>query len=126
MEIAAGKAKPGWKPDNPSRGTWASNAQGRYYGFRTFGDYFTPRQLVALTTFSDLVQEAHEKVKRDALVADFSEDEKHLDDGATSAQAYADAVGMYLGILTVPNSTETRITPRGVTLPIYSSLFFRR
>src|SRR5262249_17012348 len=26
-------AEPGWKPDAPSRGTWASNAQGRYYGF---------------------------------------------------------------------------------------------
>ena len=32
--------------------------KGRRYGFRTFGDYFTPRQLVALTTFSDLVTEA--------------------------------------------------------------------
>ena len=32
-----------------------------------FGDLFTPRQLVALTTFSDLVQEARERVKRDAL-----------------------------------------------------------
>ena len=33
-------------------------------------DLFTPRQLVALTTFSDLVQEARERVKRDALAAD--------------------------------------------------------
>ena len=30
-------------------------------------DLFTHRQLVALTTFSDLVQEARERVKRDAL-----------------------------------------------------------
>ena len=59
---------PTWKPDAPSRGTWASNAQGRRYGFRTFGDYFTPRQLVALTTFSDLVAEAMERVKQDADV----------------------------------------------------------
>ena len=28
------------------------------YGMYTWGDLFTPRQLVALTTFSDLVQEA--------------------------------------------------------------------
>ena len=33
------------------------------------GDLFTPRQLVALTTFSDLVQEARAKVKADALIA---------------------------------------------------------
>ena len=30
-----------------------------HYGFRTFGDLFTSRQLVALKTFSDLVTEAH-------------------------------------------------------------------
>jgi len=35
------------------------------YGMQTFGDLFTPRQLVALTTFSDLVGEAIEKVKAD-------------------------------------------------------------
>jgi len=36
------------------------------YGLTTYGDLFTPRQLVALTTFSDLVQEAPERVQRDA------------------------------------------------------------
>jgi putative DNA methylase len=30
------------------------------YGLTTWGDLFTPRQLVALTTFSDLVQEARD------------------------------------------------------------------
>jgi putative DNA methylase len=35
----------------------------RRYGLKTYGDLFTPRQLVALTTFSDLVQEARERVK---------------------------------------------------------------
>ena len=39
------------------------------YGMREWGDLFTPRQLVALTTFSDLVQEAREQVKRDALAS---------------------------------------------------------
>ena len=60
-------AKPTWKPETASRGTWASNAQGRIYGFKTFGDYFTSRQLVALTTFSDLVGEAIEKIEKDAV-----------------------------------------------------------
>ena len=69
VEDIARSAEPMWKPDLPSRGTWASNAQGRRYGFRTFGDYFTPRQLVALSTFSDLVSEAQERVKNDYLGA---------------------------------------------------------
>jgi len=69
MEEIALTTQPTWKPDIESRGTWASNAQGRRYGFWTFGDYFTPRQLVALTTFADLVQEARERVERDILGA---------------------------------------------------------
>jgi len=32
MEKVASQAKPTWKPDTPTRGTWASNAQGRRYG----------------------------------------------------------------------------------------------
>jgi putative DNA methylase len=59
----------------------------------TWGDLFTPRQLVALTTFSDLVQEARERVRRDALAAGLPDDNKPLRDGGTGATAYAEAVG---------------------------------
>ncbi len=98
MEAVARTARPTWKPDAPSRGTWASNAQGRRYGFLTFGDYFTPRQLVALTTFSDLIQEAQERVHRDALAAGLAEGGKPLRDSGAGAAAYAEAVAVYLGI----------------------------
>ena len=96
MEKIARSAKPTWKPDAPSRGTWASNAQGRRYGFRTFGDYFTPRQLMALTTFSDLVTEARARVEREAIVAGLPDDSMPLREGGTGATAYAEAVGVYL------------------------------
>ena len=97
-EAVAREAKPSWKPDLPSRGTWASNAQGRRYGFRAFGDYFTPRQLVALTIFSDLVGEATERVRHDAEAAGLPDDDRPLRDGGTGARAYADAVAVYLGL----------------------------
>ena len=84
----ARSATPEWKPDTASRGTWASNAQGRRYGFRTFGDYFTPRQLVALTTFSDLVTEARDRIRRDAAAA-----------GEADAAAYANAAVVYLAFI---------------------------
>jgi putative DNA methylase len=100
MEAVAALSEPSWKPDAPSRGTWACNAQGRRYGFRTFGDYFTPRQLVALTTFSDLVKEARERVKRDALTAGLADDGKPLAVGGTGATAYADALAVCLGLAT--------------------------
>ena len=87
MEALARTAQPTWRPDAPSRGTWASNAQGRRYGFKRFGDYFTPRQLVTLTTFSDLVQEARELVKRHALGAGLPEHGKPLAAGGVGALA---------------------------------------
>ena len=110
MESIARSAKPTWKPDAPSRGTWASNAQGRRYGFSTFGDYFTPRQLVALTTFSDLVTEARARVERDAIVAGLPDDSTPLREGGTGAKAYAEAVGVYLAF------ALDKVADRGSTL----------
>ena len=97
-EAVTREAKPSWKPDLPSRGTWASNAQGRRYGFRTFGDYFTPRQLVALTTFSDLVGEATKRILGHAAAAGLPDDGRSLRDGGTGATAYAEAVTVYLAL----------------------------
>ena len=62
----------------------------------TFGDIFTDRQLVALTTFSDLVSEAREQVRRDAIAAGLSDDGVPLRDGGLGATAYAEAVSVYL------------------------------
>ena len=53
---------------------------------------------MALTTFSDLVSEAREKVLADALAAGMDPDAPRLADGGTGAQAYADAVATYLGL----------------------------
>ncbi|MYE02969.1 MAG: DUF1156 domain-containing protein, partial [Alphaproteobacteria bacterium] len=68
------------------------------YGLRTWGHLFTDRQLVALTTFSDLVPETRKKVLADALAAGMNADASRLVDGGTGAQAYADAVVTYLGL----------------------------
>ena len=106
-DAVARSAQPTWKPDAPSRGTWGSNAQGRRYGFRTFGDYFTARQLVALTTLSDLVAVAIENAKSDYRAAQssfspeggtpvYTDDETHLRDGGIGGAAYSEAVGVYL------------------------------
>jgi putative DNA methylase len=66
------------------------------YGLSTWGHLFTSRQLMALTTFSDLVQEAIEQVKRDALAGNQPDDGLHLVAGGTGATAYAESVGVYL------------------------------
>ncbi len=97
MEIIAQKAQPVRVPetDLPKK---ALGFRVQEYGMTKWSDLFTPRQLVALTTFSDLVQEACERVKRDALAAGLRDDGESLDTGGTGANAYADAVGVYLGL----------------------------
>ena len=98
-ETVAHSAHPSWKPDLPSRGTWASNAQGRRYGFHTFGDYFTCRQLAALTTFADLVGEARQKAHHDAIAVENGRGSVAalpLREGGSGPAAYADAVSVYL------------------------------
>ncbi|TSE35018.1 hypothetical protein Tfont_02436 [Tepidimonas fonticaldi] len=94
-EDAARQAQPTWKPSGnvPARLTGGTCVP---YGLTEWGDLFTPRQLVALTTFSDLVQEAIEKCRQDALAAGMTDDGIGLDAGGTGATAYAQAVGVYL------------------------------
>jgi putative DNA methylase len=96
-EAAAGKAKPEWKPEqslpNDRRNFWTFE-----YGLTTFGDLFTPRQLTALTTFSDLVGEATERIYRDATAAQLPKSDAALRAGGVGAAAYSEAVATYLGI----------------------------
>ena len=75
MEAIALTAQPTWKPEvaMPENPRWFSPP---LYGLKTYGDLFTPRQLVALTTFSDLVHEARERVKHDVLAAGLPDDVK--------------------------------------------------
>lgn len=67
------------------------------YGLTKFSDLFTNRQLVALTTLTDLVGEARERVLEDALASGMEPGER-LENGGTGAEAYADAVATYLAL----------------------------
>ena len=96
-EETAGKAIPEWQPeqslpDDP-RNFWTV-----LYGLKNYSDLFTPRQLVALTTFSDLIAEATKRILGDAAAAGLPDDDRPLRDGGTGATAYADAVAVYLGM----------------------------
>ena len=95
MEAAAAKLEPAWKPDveffQQALGFRVGN-----YGMTKWSDLFTPRQLVALAMFSDLVSEARERVRVDSRAVGMLDDGKGLDANGTSASAYAEAVGVYL------------------------------
>ncbi|HEX3984650.1 MAG TPA: hypothetical protein VHX12_13225 [Acidisoma sp.] len=55
--------------------------------------------MVALTTLSDLVGEAREKVLADGRAAGLSDDPTLLHAGGTAAAAYSDAVVTYLAFI---------------------------
>jgi putative DNA methylase len=68
------------------------------YGLSTWGHLFTSRQIVALTTFADLVGKAMEHIRHEAITSGLSDDDKPLRDDGIGATAYAEAVGVYLGL----------------------------
>ena len=114
-EAAARKAAPEWKPDveffQQALGFRIGN-----YGMTKWSDLFTPRQLVALTTYSDLVQEATARIEQDALGTACPsgtrasrplkenaggtpaplDDDTPLVESGSGARAYAGAVGVFL------------------------------
>lgn len=96
MEACAESAKPTWAPEQElnydPRAIWCPS-----YGLTTYAKLFTPRQLVALTTFSDLVMEVRARIHRDALTAGWADSGKGIEAGGDGATAYADALAVYLG-----------------------------
>ena len=96
QESVAREARPKWIPDQPMNRDTTNLVSGRGYGFFTWADLFTPRQLVALTTFSDLGGEARDCIHADAVAAGMPDDGIPLRNGGTGATAYAEAVGVYL------------------------------
>ncbi len=94
-EAVAAAANPEWRPsgDVPARLTGGTCVP---YGLTQWGDLFTPRQLVALTIFSDLVGEAMERVRADAITAGLLHEPVATSNGDRSTAAYAQAVQSYL------------------------------
>lgn len=105
MVNIANSATPDWRPEhglpvNP-RDFKTPN-----YGMDKFGDLFTERQLVALNTLSDLVEEAKLKVSEDAKSNGLEDDNSSINEGGTGVTAYGEAIATYLG-MAVSRSTNT-------------------
>ena len=107
-------AEPTWMPDveiPPDRRSMFTPL----YGLTHFKHLFTPRQLVALTTFSDLVGEARERICADATAVGLTDDGAPLREGGTGATAYAEAVGVYLAF------AISKLADRGSTICSWDS-----
>jgi putative DNA methylase len=109
QERIAQAAQPAWSPE----GELVEDARAFtpiLYGLTAWSDLFTDRQLVALTTLSDLVQETHEHIQRDVLAVKMPSDSASVSE--TEARAYADAVALYLacGMSKVSNMCSAMAT----------------
>jgi putative DNA methylase len=98
------QARPEWKPELTISGT-TQYLGVKPYGMESFDQLFTNRQLVALTTLSDLVREASERVKRDAIAAGLSDGDQPLGDNCACATSYANAVRLYLALAVSKETT---------------------
>ena len=68
------------------------------YGMTRWRNLFTSRQLLAMTTFSDLVVAAHDQVCHDALLARSSSDAGVDESDSVFSASYAKAICAYLGL----------------------------
>jgi putative DNA methylase len=99
MEIVTKFLEPEWMPE----GAFVENSTvftPCIYGMKEWRDLFTPRQIVALTTFYSLVNEASDRARSDALHVGLTKDGRQLADGGTGAVAYSEAIAVYLALAT--------------------------
>lgn len=97
-EAAALKAQPSWRPELAIN-YHPRDIKTQIYGLTVYGDLFTPRQMVALTTLSDLVIEARARIRADAIASGMTDDETGLAQQGRGATAYAEAVSVYLAFV---------------------------
>ena len=104
-EDVAQSAAVDWQPDGdiPARLTGGTCVP---YGLTKWGDLFTSRQLLALTTFSDLIGEAMEEIKHQFEDGGTAS----LDSNGTNARAYSEAIGIYLSF------ALSKLADRGSTI----------
>jgi len=98
MELLAKSMLPSWKPDLKVPTPNHDVDRLPMYGMPTWGDAFDQRQLVALTTFADLVKEVRSIVLRDVAESGIPQDSQSLELGGSGSCAYADSIATYLAL----------------------------
>ena len=94
-EKVADVEKPDDYPDGvmPTNPRWFSPPA---FGMTNYSDIFTNRQLTALVSLSKNLKTIKGRVERDAILAGINNDHVPLSKGGDGAQAYAEAVCVYL------------------------------
>ncbi len=90
-------ARPTWEPEQKlpydPRNIWCTS-----YGLTEFKDLFTPRQLVSLTVFSELISDVRERISKDQSEARFCGDCSTSNGCSKDYTGYAESVLTYLAL----------------------------
>ena len=98
QEAASVALTPSWQPTQPMNRKTRDLVSGRGYGFFTWSDIFTRRQLVLLTTLSDLLTEVKDLIASDARVVLGDRPDAPLAEGGCGARAYGESISVYLAL----------------------------
>jgi len=98
QEDIAGKAVPPWKPEEEMNQDTSDLVSGRGYGITQWYELFTNRQLLTLTTLSDLISSIKERVISDANNTGWVDDGIGLNNGGVGLNAYAEGIMVYLSL----------------------------
>lgn len=102
--------EPEWKPEAEMNESCTDLVSGRGYGFTYWYELFTNRQLISLSTFSDLVAKAQKEVQEDG-----------------GSNEYAQAVGVYLSFaISKMTNIDNAFVPWSVTREQAVQLFSRQ
>jgi putative DNA methylase len=94
-EAIARSAEPEWRPEVELVGKCRDQLP--LYGINTFADLFTSRQLIMLTTFTNLLDKAYEKIRQVPVSEDVSFLCNNPKYSLERLKDYADAISVYLG-----------------------------
>ena len=75
---------------------WAGCTNSVVYGLDSFEKLFSPRQSLALVSFSAICREVISLIRRDAVIAGYADDQVGIDSGGSGATAYGQSVAIYL------------------------------
>ena len=96
-EWIARQVVPEWKPDLIISGS-TQYIGVKPYGISQFSELFTSRQLIALSTFSDLAMEVVQQVMRDARASAVNNHDTQLRATGDRLTSYANSVATYLAL----------------------------
>lgn len=98
IEKIALTIEPDWLPEQEMNQNSSNLVSGRGYGVSHWHQIFTPRQIVTLTTFANLIEKLKNQIRLDAINAGHKDDQIGLEHNGRGALAYAESICLVVAL----------------------------